>query len=142
MSAYPGPTVLIPGTPERDAYQQQVHAELNQQSNPSKGGAAVSDIDPAAIKSEHSPFTTAMAGHTCAHCAELWPCLPYRLAAALERAQAAAEGVDMLIAQAERRGAVKALQKVGSAMRQWGGENEARYAWDAAEAIANGSTDL
>jgi hypothetical protein len=40
-----------------------------------------------------------------------WPCLPYRLAEALERAQAASEGVDMLVAQAERRGAVKALRK-------------------------------
>jgi hypothetical protein len=72
-------------------------------------------VDVAAIKAEHQPHPFAERQYgNCATCNDgydiAWPCETYRLAEALERAQAASEGVDMLLAQAERRGAVKALR--------------------------------
>jgi hypothetical protein len=68
-------------------------------------------VDVAAIKADHESHW--QSGYVCLggrEYAEADHCLPYRLAEALDRAQAAAEGVDMLVAQAERRGAVKALR--------------------------------
>lgn len=92
----------------------------------------MSDLDVAAIKEAHTPAASGIgrrnpeAADHCPACSEEasnWigattrrPCLVYRLAVELERAQAASEGVDMLVAQAERRGAVKALR---AAAEKW-----------------------
>lgn len=75
-------------------------------------------VDVAAIMREHNPgggdesrnapeYTYECCGDNY-DCGYMWPCPTYRLAAEVERLRAAAEGVDMLVAKAERRGAVKA----------------------------------
>lgn len=79
----------------------------------------MSDLDVVAIKAEHEKhhevhFVEDLPQDCCACGLPEYAahrCLPYRLAVALERAQAASAGVDMLVAQAERRGAAKALWK-------------------------------
>jgi hypothetical protein len=60
---------------------------------------------------------------------------------ALERAQAASEGVDMLVAQAERRGAVKALQSASRKGRMSGDLFPRHCHWldERADAIENGA---
>lgn len=61
-----------------------------------------------------------------------------KVLAELERAQAASEGVDMLIAQAERRGAVKALRSQADAFQKLDGDT-ADYLSEQAEAIEKGA---
>jgi hypothetical protein len=98
------------------------------------------DVDVAAIKAEHQSDDPEMDYSECMACCHEWPCLPYLLAEALERAQAASEGVDMLVADAERRGAVKAL-RAAALDCDFGDTNWVVQMWlrDQADEIENGA---
>jgi hypothetical protein len=103
-------------------------------------------VDVAAIKAEHQPHPFAARQYgNCVTCNDgydiAWPCETYRLADALDRAQAATEGVDMLVAQAERRGAVKALRTVAAESISRGPYVFCSALWKRADAIENGGAE-